>query len=159
MKRFDPRIVFGFMLIVGGGLALAQALGYLNNASEFFWGGLFLAAGLTFLTLLFGGHWWSAFPGFTLAALGTLILLPDSLDEVGGAVFLGGIALSFWYVYLTDRVERWWAMGVQRRGWILCVAGDLDVHRAFPVHSHSDPGCDSDGDHRVGAVGTAASAG
>ena len=110
MKRFDPRIVFGFMLIVGGGLALAQALGYLNNASEFFWGGLFLAAGLTFLTLLFGGHWWSAFPGFTLAALGTLILLPDSLDEVGGAVFLGGIALSFWYVYLTDRVERWWAI-------------------------------------------------
>lgn len=110
MKRFDPRIVFGFMLIVGGGLALAQALGYLNNASEFFWGGLFLAAGLTFLTLLFGGHWWSAFPGFRLAALGTLILLPDSLDEVGGAVFLGGIALSFWYVYLTDRVERWWAI-------------------------------------------------
>ena len=110
MKRFDPRIVFGFMLIVGGGLALAQALGYLNNASEFFWGGLFLAAGLTFLTLLFGGHWWSAFPGFTLAALGTLILLPDSLEEVGGAVFLGGIALSFWYVYLTDRIERWWAI-------------------------------------------------
>ena len=70
MKRFDPGIVFGVLLLVGGGLALAQALGYLNNASGYFWGGLFLAAGLAFLTLLFVGHWWRAFPGFTLAALG-----------------------------------------------------------------------------------------
>ena len=110
MKRFDPRIVFGFLLLVGGGLALAQAMGYLKDASDIFWGGLFLAAGLVFLTLLLGGHWWSAFPGFTLAALGVLILLPESLDEFGGAIFLGGIGLSFWYVYFTSRIERWWAI-------------------------------------------------
>ena len=110
MKRFDPRIVFGFLLLVGGGLALAQAMGYLNDASDIFWGGLFLAVGLIFLTLLLGGHWWGAFPGFTLAALGVLILLPQSLDEFGGAVFLGGIGLSFWYVYFTSRIERWWAI-------------------------------------------------
>jgi hypothetical protein len=110
MKRFDPRIVFGFLLLVGGGLALAQAMGYLKDASDIFWGGLFLAVGLVFLTLLFGGHWWSAFPGFTLVALGALILLPNSLDEFGGAIFLGGIGLSFWYVYFTSRIERWWAI-------------------------------------------------
>jgi len=110
MKRFDPRIVFGFLLLVGGGLALAQTMGYLENTSDIFWGGLFLAVGLVFLTLLFGGHWWSAFPGFTLVALGTLILLPKSLDEFGGAIFLGGIGLSFWYVYFSSRVERWWAI-------------------------------------------------
>ena len=110
MKRFDPRIVFGFLLLIGGGLALAQAMGYLNDASDIFWGGLFLAVGLIFLTLLLGGHWWGAFPGFTLAALGVLILLPQSLDEFGGAVFLGGIGLSFWYVYFTSRIERWWAI-------------------------------------------------
>ena len=110
MKRFDPGIVFGVLLLVGGGLALAQALGYLNNASGYFWGGLFLAAGLAFLTLLFGGHWWSAFPGFTLAALGVLILLPEPLQDFGGSVFLGGIALSFWYVYFTARIDRWWAI-------------------------------------------------
>lgn len=110
MKRFDPRIVFGFLLLVGGGLALAQAMGLLKDASDIFWGGLFLAAGLIFLTLLFGGHWWSAIPGFTLAALGILILLPDPLSDFGGAIFLGGIGLSFWYVYLTSRVERWWAL-------------------------------------------------
>lgn len=110
MKRFDPRIVFGFLLLVGGGLALAQAMGYLKDASGVFWGGLFLAVGLVFLTLLLGGHWWGAFPGFTLVSLGVLILLPKSLEEFGGAVFLGGIGLSFWYVYFTSRVERWWAI-------------------------------------------------
>jgi hypothetical protein len=110
MKRFDPRIVFGFLLVVGGGLALAQTMGLLSNASDIFWGGMFLAAGLIFLTLLFGGHWWGAFPGFTLVALGALILLPKSVEEFGGALFLGGIALSFWYAYFTNRAERWWAL-------------------------------------------------
>lgn len=110
MKRFDPGIVFGIMLIAGGALGLAQAMGLLENASDWFWGGAFLVAGLAFLSLLVGGHWWSAFPGFTLSSLGVLILLPESLDDIGGAIFLGGIALSFWYVYLTDRTSRWWAI-------------------------------------------------
>lgn len=110
MKRFDPRIVLGVLLILGGGLALAQTMGYLENATKFFWGGIFLLGGFAFLSLLLGDNWWAAFPGFTLAALGVLILLPESLDELGGAVFLGGIALSFWYVYFTDRPGRWWAI-------------------------------------------------
>ena len=110
MKRLDPRIAFGFLLIVGGGLALAQTMGLLSNASDIFWGGLFLAAGLIFFPLLFSGHWWAAFPGFTLVALGALILLPDSLEDFGGALFLGGIGLAFWYVYFTSRNERWWAV-------------------------------------------------
>jgi len=110
MKRFDPRIVIGLLLLVGGGLALAQAMGILENASGLFWGGVFLAAGLAFLSLLLGGHWWSAIPGFTLAGLGALILLPEPLSEFGGAIFLGSIGLSFWVVYFTSRVERWWAL-------------------------------------------------
>ncbi|GAB4566626.1 MAG: hypothetical protein Fur0017_05770 [Anaerolineales bacterium] len=110
MRRFDPRIMLGVLLILGGGLALAQAMGYLENATNFFWGSVFLLGGLAFLPLLLGDNWWAAFPGFTLAALGVLILLPETLDELGGAVFLGGIALSFWYVYFTDRVYRWWAI-------------------------------------------------
>jgi len=111
MKRLDPRIVFGLMLLAGGGLALAQQMGYLRETTNIFWGGVFLAGGISFLLLLFGGNWWAAFPSFPLLALGTLILLPESLgDDFGGALFLGGIALSFWWVYFTARVERWWAI-------------------------------------------------
>lgn len=110
MKRFDPRIIIGLLLLLGGGLALAQTLGYLENASNYFWGGVFLLGGLMFLAMLFGGNWWAAFPGFTLAALGVVVLLPESLDELEGAVLLGGIALSFWYVYFSNRASRWWAI-------------------------------------------------
>ncbi len=110
MKRFDPRIVFGFLLLTGGVLALLQTMGYLNNVPDIFWGGLFLAVGLIFLTLLISGNWWSAIPGFTLVALGALILLPESFEDFEGAIFLGGIGLSFWVVYFTSRIERWWAV-------------------------------------------------
>lgn len=110
MRRIDLRIVFGIMLILGGVLALMETMGYLENASDIFWSGVFIVSGLVFLALLFGGHWWSAFPGFILIALGTLIILPDSLEDFGGAIFLGGIALSFWYVYFTSRNDRWWAL-------------------------------------------------
>jgi hypothetical protein len=109
MKRFDPRIVLGAALLLGGGLLLAQTLGYLKNASDVFWGSVFLIGGVAFLTLLFGGHWWAAFPGFTLAALGVLILFSKQLGDFGGALFLGGIAVSFWLVYVMDR-SRWWAL-------------------------------------------------
>jgi len=110
MKRIDFRIVIGAMLILGGALALLETLGYLKNATDLFWSGVFIVAGLAFLALLFGGNWWAAFPGFTLVSLGTLIILPKSLDAFGGAIFLGGIALSFWYVYFTNRNDRWWAL-------------------------------------------------
>jgi len=113
MKRYDPRIIIGTLLILAGGLGFLQAFGFLRNASDIFWGLVFLAAGGIFLFMFASGFasggWWAAFPGFVLAGIGVLILLPDSLDDLGGAVFLGAIGLSFWLVYLTGR-ERWWAI-------------------------------------------------
>jgi hypothetical protein len=113
MKRLDARIVIGILLILAGGLGFLQAFGFLQSASDVFWGIVFLAAGGIFL-FVFGssfasGGWWAAFPGFVLAGIGVLILLPDALDNIGGAVFLGAIGLSFWTVYLTGR-DRWWAI-------------------------------------------------
>lgn len=110
MKRFDPQIWFGLLLLTGGALALLQAMGYLKDASDLFWGGMFIALGLLFLSLLIGGHWWSVFPGFTLLGIGALIFLPDTMDDFGGFIFLGGIGLSFWVTYLTAPRERWWAL-------------------------------------------------
>ena len=113
MKRFDPRIVIGVLLILAGGLGFLQAFGLLRDASDVFWGLVLLAAGGVFLFLFANnfasGGWWAAFPGFVLAGIGVLILLPDALDEIGGGLFLGAIGLSFWAVYLTGR-ERWWAI-------------------------------------------------
>ncbi len=113
MKRFDLRIVIGTLLILAGGLGFLQAFGFLQDVSDLFWGLVFLAAGAVFLFLFASGFarggWWAAFPGFILAGLGVLILLPDALDNIGGAIFLGAIGLSFWAVYLTGR-DRWWAI-------------------------------------------------
>jgi len=113
MKRFDPRIVIGTLLIVAGSLGFLQAFGFLRNASDVFWGLVFLVAGGTFLYIFAGGfasgQWWAVIPGLVLAGIGVLILLPDSLDDLGGGVFLGAIGLSFWLIYFTGR-ERWWAI-------------------------------------------------
>jgi len=113
MKRFDPRIVIGTLLIVAGSLGFLQAFGFLRNASDVFWGFVFLVAGGTFLYMFAGGfasgQWWAVIPGLVLAGIGVLILLPDSLDDLGGGVFLGAIGLSFWLIYFTGR-ERWWAI-------------------------------------------------
>lgn len=113
MKRLDPRIVIGSLLILAGGLGFLEAFGFLRDASDVFWGIIFLLAGGVFLALFASGfasgNWWTAIPGLVLAGIGVLILLPDSLDELGGAVFLGAIGLSFWLVYLSGR-ERWWAI-------------------------------------------------
>lgn len=109
MKRLDPRVVLGALLLLGGGLLLAQTMGYLKNASDVFWGSIFLLAGPVFLSLLFGGNWWAVFPGFTLTALGVIILFNEQLGDFSGMVILGGVALSFWAVYLMDR-SRWWAL-------------------------------------------------
>lgn len=113
MKRIDPRIVIGTLLIVAGGLGILQAFGFLQNASDIFWGLVFLAAGGVFLYMFAGGfasgQWWAVIPGLVLAGIGVLILLPDSLDDLGGGVFLGAIGLSFWLIYFSGR-ERWWAI-------------------------------------------------
>ncbi|MGB7874799.1 MAG: hypothetical protein WBL25_10480 [Anaerolineales bacterium] len=113
MKRFDPRIVIGTFLILAGGLGFLQAFGFLQNASDVFWGLVFLAGGGIFLFMFAGsfasGQWWAVIPGLVLAGIGVLILLPESLDNLGGAVFLGAIGLSFWLIYFSGR-ERWWAI-------------------------------------------------
>jgi hypothetical protein len=109
MKRFDFRIVLGVVLLAGGGLLLLQTMGYLRDASDWFWGVAFLIAGAAFLSMLFSGQWWSVFPGMTLLALGVTVLLPESLDHLGGLTFLGGIAIAFWIVYIMDR-SSWWAL-------------------------------------------------
>ncbi len=109
-KRIDPAIFGGLVLILVGALYLLQTMGVLQDVGDVFWGVIFLAAGALFLFAYFTGSWWAVIPGCVLAAIGVLILLPDSLEKFGGAVFLGGIALAFWVVYFSSTHERWWAI-------------------------------------------------
>jgi hypothetical protein len=109
-KQLDPSIFVGLALILLGGLFILQTQGIIQNVGDTFIGGAFLVGGLIFLIAYFTGSWWAAIPGCVLTGIGVLILLPTSLDQFGGAVFLGGVGLAFWLVYLPARIERWWAL-------------------------------------------------
>jgi hypothetical protein len=111
MRRIDPRLLIGLLLVVGGVLALLDVQGIISNAGGIFWGMIFAAGSLVFLYLLLNDrdNWWAAFPGFTLLGLAASSFLPDSLEAYDGLVFFAGISLAFWWVYFTDRT-RWWAI-------------------------------------------------
>ena len=111
MRRFDPRLILGGLLVLGGLLSLLDALGVITNGGDIFWGLLFVSGGLFFLYMLINNreNWWAAFPAFTLLGLAVASFLPDSLEAFDGLVFFGGISLGFWWVYFTGS-ERWWAI-------------------------------------------------
>jgi hypothetical protein len=112
MRRFDPRLIFGVLLVFGGLLSLLDVMGIISNAGGIFWGLLWGAAGIFFLYLLFNDrtlNWWAAFPGFTFLGMAVSSVLPNALEAFDGLVFFAGISLAFWWVYFTDRT-RWWAI-------------------------------------------------
>ena len=114
-KWFESRIVWGVLLIVLGVLFLLQTFDVLGGILTLFWVFVFGAAGVAFLTVFLANrdHWWAVIPGFTLLSLAALIalnwLFPRAGETLGGTLFLGGIGLGFWVIYLIKR-EHWWAV-------------------------------------------------
>ena len=108
------RYIVGGLLILFGILALASTV-FSVNLTGILWALVFAAGGLVFLSLLISNRnsWWAAFPGFALLSIGTLIgvseLAPRIGDWIGGAIFLGGIGVSFLVVYLLQPTF-WWAI-------------------------------------------------
>jgi len=112
MRKFDLRLTIGGLLILGGLLALLDTMGVIGNAGGIFWGLIWGTIGVFFLYLLINDrqrNWWAAFPGFILLGMAATSFLPNTLDFLGGLIFLGGISLAFWWVYFTD-TSRWWAI-------------------------------------------------
>jgi len=111
MKRYDPRLWIGGVLIFLGALSLLENLNIISNVSNVFWGVVWGLIGLYFLYRLFAdrANWWAAFPAFTLLGLSISQLLPAGLQGFGGLAFLGGISLAFIWVYVSD-TSRWWAI-------------------------------------------------
>ncbi len=119
-NRSMSAIVVGLGLILLGGLFLLNNLRMLPvplERQEWFWISLFGVVGLGFLWTFFSDpkvRWWAVIPSFTMLGLtflmgGTLThLLPEG-GELGGALFLGMIGLSFWVILLVTP-ENWWAM-------------------------------------------------
>ena len=112
MRKYDPRLIFGGLLLFGGLLALLDTMGVIGNAGGIFWGLIWGAVGVYFIYLLMvdrSRNWWAAFPGFAFLGMAISSFLPDSLDGLGGLVFFAVLSIAFWWVYFTD-ATRWWAI-------------------------------------------------
>jgi hypothetical protein len=111
IRRYDPRLWLGILLVLGGLLSLLDAMGLISNGGGIFWGLIFGLGGLIFLYMLINNreNWWAAFPAFTLLGLAASSFLPKSLEAYNGLVFFAGISLGFWWVYFSG-TERWWAI-------------------------------------------------
>ena len=116
MKRFDMRIIFGLVLIFGGGMFLLQNLGLFYGGADLVGAILLGSAGGAALYVYANNreNWWALIPGFTLIAIALNIILsvisPLLSNMFGGAIVLGGIGLSFWMIFFTKRNSFWWAV-------------------------------------------------
>jgi hypothetical protein len=127
MNMSRSRAIWGALLVLAGLFLLLQNLGVLAiNAGGWLWALFFGLGGLAFLAVYARDqeHWWSLIPGFILVSLGALLALdsvaPRVADTWGGPLFLGGLSMAFWLIFLTRR-EHWWA--VIPGGILLTLAG------------------------------------
>ena len=115
MKKLESRILWGLLLIAGGVLFLLDSLDIVA-VGDVLWPILIGVASLVFLFIFLTAprsNWWAAIPGFVLLGLTGTIALDQLAPAVGetwsGSLFLGGIALAFWVIYLVN-AEYWWAV-------------------------------------------------
>lgn len=112
MRKYDPRLIIGGLLLFGGLLSLLDVMGIIGDAGSIFWGLVWGVVGFLFLYLLVGDrtrNWWAAFPGFTFLGLAVASFLPESLEPFDGLAFFGGLSIAFLWMYFMDRVH-WWAI-------------------------------------------------
>lgn len=115
MKRNNANIALGVLLLTIGVVLLAQNFGLFRPWENAVWMLLFLAGGIGFLGMFarMPANWWAPIPGFVLLSLGLLIgmddWVPQFVERWGGPLFLGGMSLGFWTVYMARRAF-WWAI-------------------------------------------------
>jgi hypothetical protein len=115
MKRFEPRALWGIILIAAGTLFLLDSLEITRGIGALSWALLFGASGLAAMLQFARSRTnvWLLIPGFALVSIAAVIALsvlaPAADDIWGGPLILGAIGLSFWLIYLSKR-EYWWAI-------------------------------------------------
>ena len=114
MNTKSWRILAGVGLLLFGSILLLDNFNIVK-LGDVIWSALFAAGSVAFIYLLVTNkeNWWAVFPAAALMGIAAVIAA-DNLPflrgtDYGGAIFLGMLALSFWYVYLTDH-KKWWAV-------------------------------------------------
>jgi hypothetical protein len=114
-KILSSRLFWGLVLIIGGGLLLLNTFGLIAIA-DLIWAIILGIGGILFLGVYISNHdhWWALIPGVILIAISATIWLDKYYANIRNSdlistIILGGIALSFFLVYLADR-GNWWAI-------------------------------------------------
>jgi len=117
MKAKSVNLFWGLILILGGGLFLADNLGYLNldSLTPYVWSVIFGAASLLFLALyLVSGvqKWGLLFPASISAGVALTIYMANATnaDAAVGAPVLISVAVPFAVAFLLDARRNWWAL-------------------------------------------------
>jgi len=108
-------LFWGILLIAGGGLAIAQQMGYIVSFSDTVWTVIFAFVSFAaFLSYAMSGwrQWGWLFPAGVFGGLAvTVTLAVNNVDNaaVGSPLFFG-LLIPFAAAYLTDRTRNWWAL-------------------------------------------------
>jgi len=108
-------LFWGLLLIIGGGVALAQQFGYMDQLPESVWMWVFALISLVgLISYLTSGlkEWGWLFPAGVFGGLAvTVAMATNHVDNaaVGSPLFFG-LLLPFAVAYLTDRTRNWWAL-------------------------------------------------
>ncbi len=107
--------LLGLLLIVFGALLLAQNIGVASVVWGQVWALASIIAGFAAFIYAATGRerWWAAIPGGTALGIGIVLGLPE-LDvapkgDITSAIVLGGIAVGFWFVFMSNRAQ-WWSI-------------------------------------------------
>ena len=115
MNMNKSSLFWGILLIAGGGLALAQQMGYIDQLPETIWMWVFaFVSAVAFLSYALSGwkDWGWLFPAGVFGGLAvTVALATNNVDSaaVGSPLFFG-LLIPFAAAYLSDRAKNWWAL-------------------------------------------------
>jgi hypothetical protein len=115
MNKTWLNVLWGALLILGGGLFLAQNLGYLEEFSAQVQMYVMLGASALFLVTYFISgirHWGWLFPASIFGgAAATIWMTEAGIDgSIVGAPIIGSVALPFLIAFALDVRKNWWAL-------------------------------------------------
>lgn len=115
MKVNKSSLFWGLLLIIFGGVALAQQFGYMDQLPDSAWMWVFALISLVgFVSYFTSGfkEWGWLFPAGIFGGLAVIVALATSGYDnaaIGSPLFFG-LLIPFAAAYLTDRTRNWWAL-------------------------------------------------